>query len=116
MAENFEYISRARLVYKDGLAAVTGDKFEFMEWSAVQEASWVWIRLSRRLALTDAEGRQMVVWQDGYTEAGELRLAIFQRVNDFLLPKTLKRIAAGKARLHERIAEWLDKYIDEASR
>ncbi len=78
------------------MAAVTGNRFEFMEWSAVDEVAWVWIGLGHHLALTDNEERQMVVWQHGYTEAGELRLAIFQRVNDFLLPKTLKKIAAGK--------------------
>jgi hypothetical protein len=85
------------LVYKDGLAAVSGDRFEFMEWAAVEEVAWTWIRLGRQLALTDADGRQLVVWQEGYTEAGELRLAIFQRVNDVLLPRTLQKLAAGKA-------------------
>jgi hypothetical protein len=84
------------LVYKDGLASVSGDRFEFMEWGTVQEVSWVWLRLGRHLALTDGDGRQMVVWQHGYTEAGELRLAIYQRVNDVLLPRTLQKIAGGK--------------------
>jgi hypothetical protein len=85
------------LVYKDGLAAVTGDRFEFMEWGAVEEVASIWIRMGRHLALTDADGRQLVVWQNGYTEAGELRLAIYQRVNDVLLPRTLNKLAAGKA-------------------
>jgi hypothetical protein len=109
------------LVYKDGLAAVTGDRFEFMEWGAVQEVSWVWIRLVRHLALTDGDGRQLLVRQDGYTEAGELRLAIFQRVNDVLLPRTLAKIAEGKTvkfgpfvlskkglKYKERKARWAD--------
>lgn len=84
------------LVYPDGLAAVSGDRFEFMAWGAVQEVSWVSVRLVRHLALTDKEGHQLLVLQHGYTEAGELRLAIFQRVNEVLLPKVLNRIAGGK--------------------
>jgi hypothetical protein len=86
----------AYLVYKDGLAAVTGDEFEFMEWSTIEEVSWIWIRWGRHLGLTDKDGRQMVVWQLGYTEAGELLQAIYVRVNDFLVPRTLKSVAAGK--------------------
>src|SRR5262249_10146347 len=70
--------------------------FELMEWSAVQEVAWVWVRMSRRLVLTDGDEHQLVVWQDGYTEVGELRQAIFQRVNDVLLPRVLKKIADGK--------------------
>src|SRR5262249_993944 len=50
------------LVYPDGLAVVTGERYEFMEWSAVQEVAWIWIRMARHLAMTDKDGHQLVVW------------------------------------------------------
>jgi hypothetical protein len=84
------------LLYSDGLAAVTGGTFEFMAWKDVNEVASVWIKMDRQLVLKKGDDRQMMVW-NGFTEMGELRLAIYQQVNNVLLPKALSRIEEGKA-------------------
>lgn len=84
------------LVYSDGLATVTGDTFEFMAWKEVKEVANVWMKMNRQLVVRSGDDRELIVW-DGYTETGELCLAICQRVSELLLPGTLSRIAEGKS-------------------
>ena len=84
------------LVYADGLATVTRNAFEFLAWSDVKEVSSVWRGMDRCLAVTGVDDRQIVV-SNGFTNAGELNQAIYQRVNALLLPKALKQIEAGKS-------------------
>jgi hypothetical protein len=111
---------RYYLVYEDGLATVTGDAFEFLAWTDIKEVGRAWKRLDCFLSLTDSGDRTVVI-ANGYSNAGELRLAIFQNVNRCLLPKALKRIDAGKSvkfgpfavngaglKYKERIADWDD--------
>ncbi len=86
----------AYLVYPDGLAAVTGDTFEFLAWSEIEEVGWFWVNMDRQLVLTGTDERHLVVW-NGFTNTGELRQAICQRVNEILLPVTLSKIAEGKS-------------------
>jgi hypothetical protein len=87
---------RYYLVYEDGLATVTGDTFAFLAWTDIKEVGRTWKRLDNFLTLTDSGDRAFII-ANGYSNAGELRLAIFQNVNRCLLPKALKRIAAGKS-------------------
>jgi hypothetical protein len=60
-----------------------------------EEVGWVWVGLDRYLVVTDANERHVVVC-NGFTNLGELRQAICQRVNDVMLPKTLGKLAEGK--------------------
>jgi hypothetical protein len=87
---------RYYLVYEDGLVIVTGDTFEFLAWTDIKEVGRTWKRLDAFLTLTDNGDRSFRI-ANGYSNMGELRLAIFQKVNRCLLPKALKRIDAGKS-------------------
>jgi hypothetical protein len=84
------------VVYNDGLAAVTGEKFEFMSWKDVDEVAHVWRKMDRQLVMRIGDDREMVV-HGGFTEQGELCQAVYQRVSEVQLPKTLSRIEEGKS-------------------
>jgi hypothetical protein len=84
------------LVYKDGVATVTGEAFEFLAWREIKEVSNVWKALERYPVVIADDDRQIVIRQ-GYTGKGELLLAINQRVNEILVPKALRRIEEGKS-------------------
>jgi hypothetical protein len=84
------------LVYKDGLAAVTGDACEYFAWTDIEEVGWFSINLDSQLVLTTFDDRHLVVWK-GFTEMGELRQAICQRVNGVMLPRVLSNVADGKS-------------------
>ena len=108
------------LVYADGLAAVEEDGYEFFAWDEVRELASVWVGMDRQLKVVDQDDRQLVI-QNGYTDMGELRQAIYQRVNDVMLPLALEQIADGKSvefgpytlrntglRYKDRKAKWKD--------
>jgi hypothetical protein len=82
-------------VYADGLAAVTGDTFVFLAWEEVKEVASDWVKMDRQLVVTDGDDRQIIVWS-GFTEMGELRQAICQKVSELLVPKALAKISQGK--------------------
>jgi hypothetical protein len=84
------------VVYKDGLATVTGQQSEFLAWREIKEVSNVWKGLDRNLVVFADDDRQIKIW-DGYTAKGELIQAVTQRVNEILLPKALRRIEEGKS-------------------
>jgi hypothetical protein len=84
------------LVYSDGLAAVTGGTFEFMAWKDVDVVAHVWIKMDHQVVLKTGDDRQMMV-RNGFTEMGELHLAIYQQVNKVLLPRALSKIEEGKS-------------------
>lgn len=84
------------LVYPDGLASVKDGKSQFLAWSEVKEVAQVRSGMQRQTVVRAADGREIVVW-DGFTEPGELRLAIEQQVSRCLLPRVLQRIEEGKS-------------------
>jgi hypothetical protein len=84
------------LVYSDGLAAVKDGDSEFLAWNEVREVAFVWRKMEYQTVIRGGDDREMIVWS-GFSEMGELQLAIAQQVNKCLLPKVLKRIADGKA-------------------
>lgn len=87
---------RIYVVYDEGFAAVEGDAFEFMPWREVSEVCNASAGLNRIFTVSGADGRKIDI-PPGVTEAGELRLAIQQRVNELLLPRALAKIDAGKS-------------------
>jgi uncharacterized protein DUF6585 len=88
--------ARIYVVYDEGLAAVEGDAVEFMPWREVSEVCTTSAGLNRIFTVSGADGRKIDI-PPGVTEAGELRLAIQQRVNEILLPRALAKIEAGKS-------------------
>ncbi|HEV3345135.1 MAG TPA: DUF6585 family protein [Pirellulales bacterium] len=67
-----------------------------MTWNEVKEIESVLRNMNRQLLIKSADGRRLLVW-NGFTEMGELKQSIYQRVNEVLLPKALTQIADGKS-------------------